>query len=153
MHCSPSGAIERCIYALLEKAYAEQQNKKVPKLPLWLSPTQIRIIPLSEKFLRESKKIAEEIEKNQIRVDIDDRDETIDKKIREAELEWIPMICIIGPKEIKSKKMAVRIREMGKVKQMKLNQLVKGIKDEVTDKPFKHLSLPKQLSKRPIFVG
>lgn len=153
LHCSPSGAIERCIYALLEKAYEYQKNKKVPSFPLWLSPTQVRIIPLSDKFTKHAEKLLDEIERNQIRVDIDDRDETMQKKIRDAELEWIPYSIVIGPKEVKSKKLAVRIREIGKVKQMKLNQLVKEIKKEVKDKPFKQLPLPKLLSKRPIFVG
>jgi threonyl-tRNA synthetase len=153
IHDCPSGAIERVIYALLEKAYLDQQKKKVPHLPLWLSPTQIRIIPLSDKFIKASEKIAEEIEKNQIRVDIDDRRETVDKKIRDAELEWVPYSLVIGPKEIKSKKLAVRIREIGKIKQMKLEQLVKEIKDEIKGKPFKQLPLPRLLSQRPIFVG
>lgn len=153
LHCSPSGAIERCIYALLEKAYAEEQKKKVPKLPLWLSPIQVRIIPLSDKYIKVSEKILEKIEENQVRIDIDDRKETVEKKIRDAELEWVPYILVIGPKELKSKKLSVRIREIGKIKQMKLEELINKIKKEVEDKPFKKLSLPKLLSQRPIFVG
>ncbi len=153
LHCSPSGAIERCMYALLERAYAEQQEGKVPSLPLWLSPIQVRIIPLSDKYIKDSEKIAEQIEENQVRVDIDDRKESVKKKIRDAELEWVPYILIIGPKELKSKKLAVRIREIGKIKQMKSEQLIKEIKNEVKDKPFKKLPLPKLLSQRPIFVG
>lgn len=151
LHCSPSGAIERNIYALLEKAYLNKQNKKVPQLPLWLSPTQIRLIPLSEKFLEQTKKIAKNIEKENIRVDVDDRSDTVQKKIRDAELEWVPYILVVGPKEVRSKKLSVRDRKTGKIKQMKLEQLVKEIKDDVKDKPFKKLSLPKLLSKRPIF--
>jgi threonyl-tRNA synthetase len=153
LHCSPSGAIERCIYALLEKAYADQQNKKVPSLPLWLSPTQVRVIPLSDKYLKISEKVAEEIEKNKIRVDIDDRRETVEKKIRDAELEWIPFIVVIGKKEVKSKRISVRIRETGKIKEMKVEKLIEVIKNLTKNKPFKPLPLPKLLSKRPIFVG
>ncbi|MGC8812330.1 MAG: threonine--tRNA ligase, partial [Candidatus Aenigmatarchaeota archaeon] len=92
LHCSPSGAIERCIYALLEKAYSDQQSGKIPKLPLWLSPTQVRLVPVSNKFLKEAEKIANALEKNCIRVDVDDREETVSKKIREAEVEWVPII-------------------------------------------------------------
>jgi threonyl-tRNA synthetase len=153
LHCSPSGAIERCIYALLEKAYAEQKKGKIPSLPLWLSPTQVRIIPLSDKYLKESKKFAEHIEKNMIRVDIDDRRETVEKKIRDAELEWIPYVLVIGSKELKSKKFAVRIREIGKIKKMKLEELIKKIKKKIERKPFKKLPLPKLISKRPLFTG
>jgi threonyl-tRNA synthetase len=151
LHCSPSGAIERCIYSLLEKAYAEQQKRKVPKLPLWLSPTQVRIVPVSDKYLEDSIKVAEEIEKNKIRVDVDDRRETVQKKIRDAELEWIPAICVMGSKEVKKKMLTVRLREEGKIKEMKVEELVDLIKKEVEGKPFKQLPLPKLLSKRPVF--
>jgi threonyl-tRNA synthetase len=153
LHCSPSGAIERCIYALLEKAYSEQQEGKIPKLPLWLSPTQVRIIPVSNKFLKESEKIASGLEKNYIRVDIDDREETVSKKIREAEIEWVPIICVIGSKEVKEKIITARIRERKEVKEMKLEKLIEMIKEEIKEKPFKPLSLPKYLSKRAIFVS
>ncbi len=153
LHCSPSGAIERCVYALLEKAYSEQQEGKVPKLPLWLSATQVRIIPVSNRFLKESEEIASKLEKNCIRVDIDDREETISKKIREAEIEWVPIICVIGSKEVKEKIITVRIREKKEMKEMKLEKLIEMIKEEIKEKPFKPLSLPKYLSKRAVFVS
>jgi threonyl-tRNA synthetase len=85
LHCSPSGAIERCIYALLEKAYREQQKGKSPMLPLWLSPTQVRLIPISDQFLGKVEEIAEEMEANCIRVDVEDRALTLQKRVREAE--------------------------------------------------------------------
>ncbi|MEM4244415.1 MAG: threonine--tRNA ligase, partial [Candidatus Bathyarchaeia archaeon] len=72
LHCSPSGAIERCVYALLEKAYREQQNGKLPMLPLWLSPTQVRLIPISDSFTAKVEEIARKIAEHNIRVDIDD---------------------------------------------------------------------------------
>lgn len=155
LHCSPSGGIERCIYAMLEKAHAEKKKNKVPKLPLWLSPTQVRLIPLSEKYLKDAENIADELEKNCIRVDVDDRNDTIDKKIRNAELEWIRYILVIGPKEIKTKILSVRDREGGKEKmrKLKLEKLIKEIVEEIEGTPFKHLSLPRLVSKRPIFVG
>ncbi|RLI37005.1 threonine--tRNA ligase, partial [Candidatus Bathyarchaeota archaeon] len=61
LHCSPSGAIERDIYAILEKAYKEQMEGKAPMLPLWLSPTQVRVIPVSEEFFKEAERIADEL--------------------------------------------------------------------------------------------
>jgi threonyl-tRNA synthetase len=98
LHCSPSGAVERCIYALLEKAYKQQQKGEPPMLPVWLSPTQVRIIPMSDKFLGHCEKLAEKLEANQIRVDIDDRPLTLQKRVREAEMEWIPYIIVAGQK-------------------------------------------------------
>ena len=153
LHCSPSGAIERDVYALLEKAYKEQQKGKAPMLPLWLSPTQVRIIPMSDKYLAEVEKIAEEIEAHSIRVDIDDRPLTLQKRIREAEMEWVPYTIVVGQKELESDTLPVRERRSGKIRKMKLKELIDEIEKIVEGKPFKPLPIPKHLSKRPQFYG
>jgi threonyl-tRNA synthetase len=154
LHCSPSGAIERCIYALLEKAYREQQKGKSPMLPLWLSPTQVRLIPLSDQFLEKVEEIATEIELQCIRVDVDDRAMTLQKRIREAETEWVPYVVVIGQKEIESGVLSIRVREeQGKLENMKLDELTAKVKEGVAGKPFKPLPLPRSLSKRPQFHG
>jgi threonyl-tRNA synthetase len=154
LHNSSSGAIERCIYALLEKAYMEQQKGKSPMLPLWLSPTQVRLIPISEQFLEKAEEITAKLEANCIRVDIDDSSNTLQKRIREAETEWVPYVVVIGQKEIESGVLAVRVREeKGKVENLKLDELVLTIKNKVEGKPFKPLPLPRSLSKRPQFHG
>lgn len=153
LHCSPSGAIERVIYALLEKAYAEQQKGKPPMLPLWLSPTQIRIIPMSDELLEKVKEIAKEVESRCMRVDIDDRALTLQKKIREAEMEWIPYIVVVGKREIESGKLSVRVRATKEVQNMKLEELISEIVEAGKGKPFKPLPLPEYLSKRPQFYG
>ncbi len=152
LHCSPSGAIERCVYAMLEKAYREQLKERVPMLPLWLSPTQVRLVPVSDEYLEAAKKIAQEMEKNQIRVDLDDRPITVQKKIREAEMEWTPHIIVFGQREIASDTLPVRDRKAREVRKMRIQELIKEIKEKIRDKPFKPLTLPKMLSNRPRFV-
>ena len=152
LHCSPSGAIERVMYALLEKAYMKEKSGKVPSLPLWLSPTQVRLIPVSEKYIKACEEIADRIEKAYIRVDIDDRNESVERKVRDAEISWCPYIIVVGEEEVKSNKLSVRIREEGGIVKMDLNSLIEEIKNKVEGKPFKKLPLPKHLSKRPIFV-
>jgi len=151
LHCCPSGAIERCVYAMLEKAYREQQKGNVPILPLWLSPIQVRVIPVSERFNEEAEKIMKEIESHHIRVDLDDRPVTMQKKVREAETEWINYVLVIGQKEISSGIMPVRDRKAGKIRKMQLQELIDEIKGKTRGKPFKPLTLPKFLSKRPQF--
>ncbi len=154
LHCSPSGAIERDIYALLEKAYLTEKAGGIPELPLWLSPTQVRLIPLSDDYVDFAKELMKKIEKEKIRADVDDRQLTVQKRVRDAELEWVPFILVVGKREKESGQVNVRIRsEKSKEVKMKLENLVKRIKKEVEDKPFKKLSLPKMVSKRPIFVG
>jgi threonyl-tRNA synthetase len=154
LHCSPSGAIERCIYALLEKAYKEQQSGKLPMLPLWLSPSQVRLIPMSDKYLEKVEEIAKEMEAHCIRVDIDDRAFTMQKRVREAETEWVPYVIVVGQREIESGILPVRDREAhGKIQNMKLDELITKIESKLEDKPFKPLPLPRSLSKRPQFYG
>jgi len=154
LHCSPSGAIERDIYALLEKAYREQMKGKAPMLPLWLSPTQVRLIPISDKFLGKVEEIAKQITAHCIRADIDDSSSTLQKKIREAEQEWIPYIIVVGEKEIASGTLSVRDRETRGLQQnITLNELIAKLCDKIADKPFKPLPLPLYLSKRPLFHG
>jgi len=152
LHCSPSGAIERIIYALLEKKYAESKSGKNPLFPLWLSPTQIRLCPMNDDYVSFSEKIMKDLEKSCIRVDIDDRVERIEKKVRDAEMEWIPFILVIGKKEKESGKMAVRIRETGKIENITIKELTERIKELTESYPSKPLSLPKFLTKRPKFV-
>jgi threonyl-tRNA synthetase len=152
LHCSPSGAIERVLYGLLEKAFIDEKEKQLPPtLPLWLSPTQIRFCPINDKLLPFCQKLAKDLEKENIRVDIDDRNETIGKKVREAEMEWVPLIVVVGEKEKKSKKFPVRFKAFGKIKQLNLKQIVKEVSKETKDKPFRPLPLPLLLSKRPSF--
>ncbi|UCE96435.1 MAG: threonine--tRNA ligase [Candidatus Bathyarchaeota archaeon] len=153
LHCSPSGGVERCIYALLEKAYREQQKGKAPTLPLWLSPTQVRVIPVSDKFMKDAEEITKTINKSNIRVSFDDRPQTMQRKVREAETEWVNYVLVIGQKEKDSGIISVRDRLTGKIRKMKLAELVDEILKKTKGKPFKPLPLPEKLSKQPQFRG
>ena len=103
LHNSPSGAVERVIFALLEKSDRDATRGKVPALPLWLSHTQVRIIPVASKHLEFSQKILSQLDTNNIRADIDDRELSVAKKIRDAESEWIHFIIVVGDKEVDGK--------------------------------------------------
>ncbi len=153
LHCSVSGAVERVIYALLEKAKFKLESGKLPMLPVWLSPIQVRVIPVSERFRDKAIEVADKIK---ARVDVDDRDETLNKKIRDASMEWIPYIVVIGEKEIEEGKLSVTIRSESTQKEQKkvmmtIEELNERIKSECNGKPFARLHLPKLLSMRPSF--
>ena len=149
LHNSPSGAVERIIYAILEKAAKIKQQGEIPQFPLWLSHTQVRIIPIMNKHLQFAEKIETILYQNQIRTDIDDRQESLGKRIREAETEWIPYILVIGDKETESSTLVIRDRKTGKQIDSNIEELIEDIKKETKDKPFMPLNLPKYLSKRP----
>ncbi len=149
LHNSPSGAIERIIYALLEKAAKDSQEGKKPLFPLWLAPTQVRIIPIKEEFHRYCESLEQKISSHGIRVDIDDRNESIGKRIRGAEKEWIQYILVIGKRETDDRVLSIRDRRTGNVREIPFEDFLKEVGDQTKDKPFTGLNLPKHLSKRP----
>lgn len=165
LHCSPSGAIERCIYALLEKAYLDKEKRIgiMPVLPLWLSPTQLRLIPVAERHLKYIEKEILPVLNRTIRVDVDDRDETVSRKIRDTGREWIPYVAVIGDKEVEKQTLSVTIRaessnkkpqqKQKKVKEMTVSEVKEQIEAGIKDKPFRRLPFAVRLSERAKFVG
>jgi threonyl-tRNA synthetase len=149
LHNSPSGAIERVIYALLEKAAKDTTEGRKPQFPLWLAPTQVRLIPVKPEFLNYCEKMAEKISVNDIRVDVDDRNESVGKSIRDAETEWIRYIIVIGEKEVNAEKIGIRDRKSADAKVLSVDELIKSIKEETIGKPVMRLNMNKYLSKRP----
>ena len=148
LHNSPTGAVERVIYALLENAAKVSRMGGKPSLPLWLMHTQIRIIPVAEQHIEFCTRIARDLANKRIRADLDDREESVAKKIREAESEWIQYILVIGDKEVQGQSLVVRDRNEGKQIQMKLDDIIARVSNQVSDKPYIQLNLPIRLSQR-----
>jgi threonyl-tRNA synthetase len=154
LHCSPSGAIERVMYALLEKAARLSEEGKLPMLQTWLSPTQVRVIPVAERHQARAFEIAKELG---FRTDIDDRDETVGKKIRDAGREWIPYVAVIGDEELESGQLNVTIRADSTPKnaaksKMTVEYLRKRLSAETAGKPWRRLAMSMKLSERPKFI-
>lgn len=147
LHCSPTGSIERVICSLLEKT-AMEINEKPPMLPVWLSPIEIRILPIGERHLEFAKELADKLENNDIRVDIDNTDDRVGKKIRNAATEWIPYTMVIGDKEIETNVYSISQRETGQKVNMTIDQLIEEIKDKTKGMPFRKLPLPRNISER-----
>ena len=150
LHNSPSGAVERIIYALLERSAKISKAGGIASFPLWLAHTQVRLIPVGKQHIDFCEKIEKELSSAHIRTDIDDRDESVGKKIRESETEWIRYTLVIGDKELENEKFTVRDRDKKiQRKDVKLEELVNEIKSQTNNKPYLPLNLPKNLSNRP----
>ncbi|AUB57791.1 MULTISPECIES: threonine--tRNA ligase [Methanobacterium] len=151
LHCSPTGSIERVICSLLEKS-ALDMKEKVPMLPVWLAPTQVRVIPIAERHTEYAHKLAQEIKDAHIRVDVDDRPETVGKKIRNAGGEWAPYVIVIGDREMEEgSELTVNVRETGQKVSMGLQELIDVIQLETKGMPFRPLPLPMDISRRVNF--
>lgn len=153
LHTSPSGALERVIYATLESAAISMDRGETPAFPLWMSPTQARIIPVSERNFEYCEKILLQLGKSGLRVDLDDRQGTVSKKIRDGETEWIPYILVIGDTEEKSKTVSVRVRGEKDVQSMTQREFLDLLTPYLEDKVFEPSYTSTRLSRRPIFFS
>jgi threonyl-tRNA synthetase len=126
IHRAPLGTHERFIGFLLEH-YAG-------KLPVWLSPTQVKILPISDKFMDYGKTILQKLKKADIRAGIDDRNEKIGKKIRDTELMKVPYMLVIGEKEMNEQKVSVRRQGKGDLGAKLVDEFIKEIELEIEER-------------------
>jgi threonyl-tRNA synthetase len=162
LHNSPSGGLERAIWALLE-TNIRNQDKLVTGFKFWLSPIQVRVMAISDKENSYAEEIMKKLSAMRIRCDFDDRDETAGKKIRQAEIEWIPYTIVIGSKELAEKKVSIRKRRIGQplgdkketadqINDISFDEFVKMIDKEMEGFPRHELPIPfRYYSKRIYF--
>ena len=124
--------IHRAIYGSLERFIGILLEHTNGHLPLWLSPIQVRIINFTDRNNKTCEKLAEELKKQNVRADIDLSSEPLQGKIKQAEIEKIPYIVVIGDKEEKAGTAAVRNK--GKVMPIKTEEFIKKIKKDIEDK-------------------
>ena len=126
IHRAISGSLERFMGVMIEHFAGA--------FPLWLSPIQVAIIPISEKHFDYAKKIEKELQKNNIRIELKNENETLGKKIRAAEMQKIPYLLIIGDKEIEAQSVSVRERGKGDLGAIKIDAFVEKVKNEIENK-------------------
>ena len=124
IHRAPFGSLERFVAILLEHSGGN--------FPLWLSPTQVNLLIVSEKHEKYAQKVLNFLENNEIRASLDNRNETIGKKIREAEISKVPFMLILGEKETKMENVSVRKHREGDLGMMDLKSFVRLIKEEIS---------------------
>jgi threonyl-tRNA synthetase len=153
LHCSPTGSVERVICAILETT----STQKVPMLPCWLSPVQVRVVPVAERHLPAAGEVAARIRKAGIRADLDDREESVGKKVREAAMDWVPYVVVIGDAEMQKGILTVTIRAKSKPDKphketMTEDVLIEVIGEENAGMPYRPLYTPVLLSKKARYI-
>ncbi len=149
IHTAVIGSIERYLFTVLDECAILEAKGIKPSLPTWLSPTQVRLIPVKPDMIEFTKTVAQELTRLRVRADIDDRDESLDKRVREAERNWIPYIVIIGQREMSTRSYAVRRRKDGAKYEATIAQLENEISELTKGYPRSPLQLPELVSKRP----
>lgn len=123
IHRAPLGTHERFIGFLLEH-YAG-------KFPVWLAPLQVKVLPISDKFMDYALSVKQELRKAGVRVEVDDRSEKIGKKIRDTELMKVPYMLVIGEKEMNEQQLSVRRQGKGDMGTVSLQSFIENIKEEI----------------------
>jgi threonyl-tRNA synthetase len=153
LHCSPTGSVERVMCAILENI----STQAVPALPTWLSPVQVRVIPVAERHGTFAQEICNAINAAQVRCDVDDREEGVGKKVRETGMDWVPYVVVVGDDEIASKNLTVTVRKKSQPnkpfkEQMTVESLIASVKKDVEGKPFRPLYTPRKLSMKARYI-
>ncbi len=126
--------VHRALFGSFERFIGIITEHFAGAFPLWISPVQVSILPISDSQKEYALKVQEELKKCGIRVELDDREEKIGYKIREAQLQKIPYMLILGDKEVSSNSVGVRVRKQGDIGQMPLNDFIEKIKKEIDEK-------------------
>jgi threonyl-tRNA synthetase len=132
IHRAPFGSMERFVAVLIEHTGG--------KFPLWLTPDQVVVLPISEKYTDYANEVARALELADVRVTIDDRNEKIGRKIRDNELKRIPYMLIVGEKEQETKTLSFRRQCAGDLGAMSVEEFAKLVNDEVYEQTSKYLN-------------
>lgn len=129
--------IHRAILGSFERFMAILIEQFAGAFPAWLSPIHAKVLPISEKQNKYAKNVMEQLKAAGIRAEIDDRNESIGKKIREAEMEKAPYMIILGEKEAEAEKISVRARNQKDLGAMKLSEFLETLKEEINERSIK----------------
>ena len=123
--------IHRAILGTLDRFMAFLIEETKGAFPTWLAPLQVKILPISDKHLEYANKVKEMLEEKNVRVEVDDRAEKIGYKIREAQLQKVPYMLVVGDKEEAQNKVGVRDRKQGDLGAIDVNEFVLKIDEEI----------------------
>jgi len=148
LHTAIIGTIERYLYMVFDVALKREKSGSKGYLPVWLNPEQVRLMTVSDKHLARASEIAQKLSANGIRVGLDDRTETVGKKVREAKQDWVSYAAVIGDKELQSDILRVYERESDRDIEMTVDELIRLIMEKTRGYPNRPMYFPSELSRR-----
>jgi threonyl-tRNA synthetase len=123
--------LHRAVFGSIDRFMAFYLEETKGSLPLWLSPVQVEVMPITDKQLDYAKQVADKLRDLDIRAELDDRNEKIGYKIREAQVHKVPYMLVIGDKEVEAKSVGVRHRKEGDLGAMPLEDFMKKVKEQI----------------------
>jgi threonyl-tRNA synthetase len=153
LHTAILGTIERYLYLVLDTAVKTEREGGKGVLPLWLNPEQVRLVTVSEKHLERAREVATILRRSNIRCGIDDRNESVSKKVREGKQDWVGYVIVIGDKELAGPAIQTVYkaydREGDKDRDMPIGEIIREVGEKGRGMPFRPLYFPAELTRRP----
>ena len=154
LHTAIIGTIERYLYMVLDTAVKMEKEGSKGVLPLWLNPEQVRLLSVSEKHRSRAQEVATILRRSNIRCGIDDRNESVPKKVREAKQDWVGYVIVIGDKETAASAIQttyrVYDRDSDKDRDLPIGDIIRETGEKCRGMPYRPLYFPTDLSKRPV---
>ncbi|WP_267640647.1 threonyl-tRNA synthetase editing domain-containing protein [Haloarchaeobius amylolyticus] len=145
VHCEPVGSLDAAMAALLARGAARAH----PRLPTWLSPTQVRFVPIEGEHVAYCVELADRVAAGGGRVDVDDRTaDTVGRRLADAEADWVPYVVVVGDREVDGAPLKVQVRATGRETVLTVSELAGRVRDELADVPAVDWSLPRFVSRQ-----
>ncbi|MCE5296123.1 MAG: threonine--tRNA ligase [Euryarchaeota archaeon] len=151
LHTAVIGTVERYLYTLFDTAVMMETQGKLGTLPVWVNPEQVRLLTVSDAHLPKATEMADKLQAMGIRVGLDDRGETVGKKVRQAKQDWVAYVIVVGDKEVSSETLSVYERAVNANVDMTIEQLAEKVMKETAGMPNRPLYMPREMSKQVDF--
>ncbi|MFA5313527.1 MAG: threonine--tRNA ligase [Methanomassiliicoccales archaeon] len=151
LHTAVIGTVERYLYTLFDTAVMMETQGKLGTLPVWVNPEQVRLLTVSDAHLPKATEMADKLQAMGIRVGLDDRGETVGKKVRQAKQDWVAYVIVVGDKEVSSETLSVYERAVNANVDMTVEQLAEKVMKETAGMPNRPLYMPREMSKQVDF--
>jgi threonyl-tRNA synthetase len=148
LHTAIIGTIERYLFMVFDAAVKKEKSGGKGTLPTWLNPEQVRLMTVSDSHLEKAVSIMARLQESGFRVGLDDRGETVGKKVRDAKQDWVAYAIVIGDKEVQSDSLKVYDREANKDVEMTVDSLIELLKKKTEGYPKRPMYFPAEMTKR-----
>lgn len=153
LHTAIIGSVERYLYMAFEAAVQAELRGRKGALPLWLTPEQLRLLTVGPEHLPLATSLADQLEAQGFRVGLDDRNESIPKKVREAKQDWVGNVIVIGDRELKGEPLRVYDRSEDRDVERTIESLLAELRRRTEGFPKRPLSYPREMSRRVVFAS
>jgi len=148
LHTAIIGTIERYLYMVFDSAIKKERAGQKGALPVWLNPEQVRLLTVSDRHVSRAEELMAILQEKGVRVGIDDRPETVGKKVREVKQDWVSYAIVVGERELEKNTFKVYVREEDQDVELTIDELITAILEKIDGYPNRQMYFPAEMSRR-----